>query len=155
MRFPRMTTRRWMVAVASSAILIASGRLFVRRQNYLHLVEHYRRQQLTLAAQLAAPNRLKVVREFETLVAKRKRELADAQSWEEKLTDPSEREAWEKHTDVVRSRVAYDELVIESERAGAAKNEALQRFFQALEEKYRGAASHPWQPVPADPPAPQ
>jgi hypothetical protein len=144
-----------MVTVATGAMLIWSGRLFVRRQNYLHLAQHYRQQQVTLVAHMAALKRLKVEQDYETLVAGRKRELTDAESRGEKLTDASEREAWKKQMDVIRSTVANDELVIGGERAGAVKNGALLRFFHELEEKYRRAASHPWQPVSADLPFPQ
>ena len=106
-------------------------------------------------AHMAALKRLKVEQDYETLVAGRKRELTDAESRGEKLTDASEREAWKKQMDVIRSTVANDELVIGGERAGAVKNGALLRFFHELEEKYRRAASHPWQPVSADLPFPQ
>ena len=130
MRLPWMTTRRWMVAVAAVAIVVA-GALEVRRlQNlrrvYLGVAEDYESNSRTL--------RRDNVRSHGDLHVR-------------------------SHGDILLIKgIAGERPASLQSREGKAKMDRIAKgaaYCDQLRAKYERAARYPWLPVEPDPPGPQ
>jgi hypothetical protein len=120
MRFPRMTTRRWMIAVAGFGVLLFGLRVFVSSRNYRILAElHAAREASYWVRAEQAANR----RDW----AAQQVELAGSSSSSDR---------WK------RTVSALEPVVLDMRRRAAHESQ--------LKRKYRQAAARPWRSVPPE-----
>ena len=137
MRLPRMTTRRWMVAVAVMGLLmggVVGGVRLKRRHDYfLNLVEfHVQLERQYVPWECAARNSLQqsdLTLNF--LEAARHAESNDG-----------------VELGILRPAVEW-------ERQSATRFAQAIAYHAAMARKYRHAARYPWLPVEPDPPEPR
>jgi hypothetical protein len=163
MRLPRMTTRRWMVAVAIVALgfggSIGAVRMKRLRDSYFALAMHHASLARALKAQASAPARLaRLEPDPESMTTG---EIAGAtDSMSAFATD-----RWDRYAESTRYREYQQarERAIADARRIVTENwrrvlERLRKrvdYHAALARKYRRAASYPWLPIEPDPPKPQ
>jgi hypothetical protein len=134
MRLPRMTTRRWMVAVAIGGLAmggIVGGVRLKRRQEYFG----------SLAERCSAAEEmwLKSARRYEADIRQTTKEL----------------ELFEKHPPLSGPSLLEDthgHLRRSLDRQAALARKSA--HYARLKQKYRYAARYPWRPVEPDPPEP-
>ncbi len=175
MRMPRMTTRRWMIAVAALAITLGSYReasrlkrnrdeFLARAAGHLEVETYYRR--LVSSAEASFLHRKLVVREsaapeLSTLEERRIALDGTVERWLRLATDDSTQAEEDAH-EAFREAQARTGAMAERGQQLVEKN--LQRDVEyhrrqadhhaTLGRKYATAAAHPWLPVAPDPPRP-
>jgi hypothetical protein len=151
MRLPRMTTRRWMVAVAVVALSFGGYRQVIRlrRERHSRLARarwhagaeaDYRR---LIAAITGRPARRRRADQVPTSPALTAAELDRA--FRRQFALPAERSVV---ADMLKARAEYSPSRLPLHRRRADYHAELAR-------KYTWAASRPWLPVEPDPPVPQ
>lgn len=134
MRLPRMTTRRWMMAVAVVALVISPVQLKRRRDSFLALARYHASQ--------------------EVLCGDRRRDAKDSIEGFDVWLRAGDRIARGDGA----SSILLDNSRLKSERASlieaAAYWERATAFHAQMFRKYSHAARHPWLPLEPDPPSP-
>jgi hypothetical protein len=140
MRLPGMTTRRWMIAVAVVAVIIGAETTRRRWVAYHQQAAAYAK--LEEVAQRLAGGKEEEVARLNQLVEKLRQEAESVRN------DPVALKNREGMIETWKSRVMFQSLDAEHSRREAT-------YYGNLKDKYRRAASYPWLPVEADPPAPK
>jgi hypothetical protein len=170
MRFPQMTTRRWMVAVAALAVAFGASvwasRLkrrhdeFVARATWHAEQETYYRD---LVARSATPPFRGMMPEPapeapEKTLSMPHRTIERWLGLPESKSDPTP----DEETDRVKAAHAFaaemsarcDVLIARNAERQSAFNQSRLEYHTALRRKYVAAAAHPWLPIVPDPPKP-
>lgn len=144
MPVPRMTTRRWMIAVIAVAILLA---LVTEHGRLSHISEHYAAQGRMHRTRKQAAERNRGL--FEAAIPRRMQEAA----WlEEALKGPLFNE---RDGELARERASKASEYVRAWRERERQFAAEARYHEALEAKYAQAARRPWFAVAPDPPPPE
>lgn len=131
MRLPRMTMRRWMIAVAVVAALLGAELARRRIREYRFMASEYKIEAVYHARSSRDSRKA------------HRRWIDSAQDTEGKAGE----------TDDVTLRAFYIERVSEA-RSSAESEAALAQYQEAMRKKYERAAGRPWESVPPDPPEP-
>ena len=151
MPLPRMTTRRWMVAVVVVALGIYSGLLVWRSSQFNRTALQHTEQAASCreretyhAARVATEVNMLSIRERHLELA---RSIAERSSGSDGVVKALVEEA--------ESSLAYGRSVLDDHRRNLANAVATRAYHERLMKNYRRAARRPWLPAPPDPPPPE
>ena len=142
MRRPRMTTRRWMIAVAVVASVmsgIVAHRIKRRQDDFLRRSTAHARSVVAIAE--AKVDIDESIKRGASLMDGRVRQLTVVGQW------PDGRPG--------QSPMEMLKAALSRQRGESQRMDRAIRYHAALARKYEFAALHPWLPVEADPPEPE
>lgn len=143
MRFPRMTTRRWMAVAGIVALMIWGGRLAWRWQHFQALA----RYEMSLVEEAAEGEQhfLRPIPFFQKMIAQNDREIDKLRRQNDpRLPDDLEREQIDSQIKLYESMNQMHREKLEHQRRAAKKCADIRSHHEALVRKYRAAAIHPW-----------
>jgi hypothetical protein len=176
MRLPRMTTRRWMIAVGALSLTLGVYReatrlkryrdeLLARTARHVEAETYYRRLVSSsessvlvrkMAVQdVAAQESVSDAERYTTLDNALDRWIALSEGRSDKTEEDDQRRFREAQSRVVATAARGRMIMDNYRRSQVEYHQRLAEYHAALGRKYAAAAARPWFPVSSDPPPPK
>lgn len=172
MRFPRMTTRRWMITVAILATTLGcvqAYRLERQRAVYQRQVQQFTTLEEMSRRRAAFALSQAGLHEEQAEIEIKVSSDFSRKSVQFRIPEPLERmpgtehylgrltytNPWLSQSEVLARRAIRNAEEADKQRAKAAAEERQAEHYRQLKRKYERAGRRPWLPVAPDPPPPQ